>query len=287
MQQPHEYAMNLLVQRHQKLTASTIKQIEKLLHESQRDIKIRLAEQPSDYNQWQGSQVRNQIENILNTFRQQSNAIASASLNKSWNVGSNMVDLPLYAEGAGQMVAGIGAIDVDQLARLDEMLTTKVKGVSEQMIDKMNTQIGLILTGGKPINDVIKNLEQSLKVPRYRIDTIVHTELGRTLSTATQQRIFRAQQQIPQMGKQWLHSGKAHFRPNHKAIDRQVVGANESFVLGGVKLRYPRDPAAPPEETIRCGCIMIPYMKRWETIRQERPMIQREIRDLEKQLFQS
>ena len=66
------------------------------------------------------------------------------------------------------------------------------------------------------------------------------------------------------MKKQWRRSGKIHSRLTHDLADGQVVDADKPFIVGGVKMMYPRDPTAPVSETINCGCVCLPYMDDWE-----------------------
>jgi uncharacterized protein with gpF-like domain len=66
------------------------------------------------------------------------------------------------------------------------------------------------------------------------------------------------------MKKQWRRSGKLHSRPEHDAADGQIVDVDKPFIVGGVALMFPRDPAAPIGETINCGCESLPWMESWE-----------------------
>jgi hypothetical protein len=40
--------------------------------------------------------------------------------------------------------------------------------------------------------------------------------------------------------------------------------AAEAFDVGGIEIMHPRDPKAPPGETINCGCESLPMMVSWE-----------------------
>ena len=99
---------------------------------------------------------------------------------------------------------------------------------------------------------------------RGRAMTIVRTELGRAYSTATQQRFEQATSVLPGLKKQWRRSGKVHSRIAHDLADGQIRDVTEPFDVGGVQLRYPRDPKAPPSATVNCGCSSLPYMESWD-----------------------
>jgi uncharacterized protein with gpF-like domain len=58
--------------------------------------------------------------------------------------------------------------------------------------------------------------------------------------------------------KQWLTSGNPNVREAHEEANGQVVGADESFEVGGEQLRFPGDPDGSPENIINCHCVAIP-----------------------------
>jgi hypothetical protein len=84
---------------------------------------------------------------------------------------------------------------------------------------------------------------------------------------------------LPGLKKQWRRSGKIHSRRAHDLADGQTVGIDESFVVKGVALRFPRDPAGPARETINCGCTMLPLMESWDVAQPGRqPFSDQEVR---------
>jgi uncharacterized protein with gpF-like domain len=54
----------------------------------------------------------------------------------------------------------------------------------------------------------------------------------------------------------WATQGDKRVRQSHEKIDGQVRKDGEPFPNG---LRYPRDPAGPPEETKKCRCTLDKY----------------------------
>ena len=87
---------------------------------------------------------------------------------------------------------------------------------------------------------------------------------ARAIAAATQARQEQAAKALPGLKKQWRPSGKIHSRPAHDAADGQVRAVDEPFLVNGVPLLYPRDPAAPAAETVNCGCASLPMMESWE-----------------------
>jgi hypothetical protein len=112
-------------------------------------------------------------------------------------------------------------------------------------------------------------------ISRRRAIAIVRTELGRAFATASQLRSEQAAEYLPNLKKQWRRSGKIHSRRKHDLTDGQVRPVDQPFILGtghvsdpaasgGIRIMHPHDPAAPPSETINCGCISLPYMESWK-----------------------
>lgn len=54
--------------------------------------------------------------------------------------------------------------------------------------------------------------------------------------------------------KVWVTQGDDRVRATHAEADGQQVALDEDFKVGGVLLRYPRDPAGPAGETYGCRC---------------------------------
>ena len=138
-----------------------------------------------------------------------------------------------------------GGLGARMLASVDRELRLAALGLGE----------GGFLTAGKLVN-----ILGSLRPFHWQGERIYRTEVLRIHSMATQQGIDRLNQQVTTM-KRWVWSRIE--RKEHAAIDGQTVGANGKFTVplrsgGSVKMRFPRDPSAPGEATINCGCYVVP-----------------------------
>lgn len=66
-----------------------------------------------------------------------------------------------------------------------------------------------------------------------------------------------AQQNDAIVGFRWRHQdGVKEPRSSHVASDGIVMPKNIPFLINGVRIRYPRDPSLPPEESINCHCYL-------------------------------
>jgi hypothetical protein len=99
-----------------------------------------------------------------------------------------------------------------------------------------------------------------------KVQTQTTTELRRTFNTAGFAAGRAEQKTKAGILKTWVpKDAGANRRPGHQEAGRRyAIGGNpgpipfnQSFVVNGVKLRFPNDPAGPIEETANCECIVV------------------------------
>lgn len=139
---------------------------------------------------------------------------------------------------------------------------------SEQLgeLTKINThqQITSLVDGsissGENIADLTRKIQDGgWRNEYYQARRFGLTETLRAHSVAREESI----QQSPACGnKEWCHTGayKNEPRPNHVAMDGQVVPKDQPFELRGRDGKlyypiYPRDPILPASESVNCHCI--------------------------------
>lgn len=248
---------------------TTDQRVMALLHAAQTQIVQQLATQPADWQQWQLTRLRDQIETILAAAGQQAGAAVDAGLRQAWQQGEDLVDKPLAAAGMGVEMR-LGALDARVLAAMRTFAVERLNNVATEAMGKIGQQLGLVTIGGITPFQAIKAVQALLgsDSPR-RATAIVRTEVSRAFAVASQERLVQAAPLVPGLGKQWRRSGKIHSRWTHDLMDGQVVDADKPFKVpnpgGGINLmQCPHDPKAPPEQVICCGCIALPYMKGWQ-----------------------
>lgn len=248
---------------------ATDQRVMALLHAAQAQITQQLATQPADWQQWQLTRLRDQIETILAAAGQQAGAAVDAGLRQAWQQGEDLVDKPLAAAGMGVEMR-LGALDARVLAAMRTFAVERLNNVATEAMGKIGQQLGLVTIGGITPFQAIKAVQALLgsDSPR-RATAIVRTEVSRAFAVASQERLVQAAPLVPGLGKQWRRSGKIHSRWTHDLMDGQVVDADKPFKVpnpgGGINLmQCPHDPKAPPEQVICCGCIALPYIRGWQ-----------------------
>ena len=158
--------------------------------------------------------------------------------------------------------AELGEVVDDRITRSAEAF---IKGWSQQLADIMhlNTKDGIekILLDAQEQNQTIDEVAQAIadsgiRECGYRSRRVAVTEVLRVEEYAHQE----ARIQNPSCyKKEWVHTGAAHPRENHVAINGQQVFKREPFTLtgrnGGTYYPMcPRDTSLPAEESINCHC---------------------------------
>lgn len=158
--------------------------------------------------------------------------------------------------------AELGEAVDDRITRPAEAF---IKGWSQQLADIMhlNTKDGIekILLDAQEQNQTIDEVAQAIadsgiRECGYRSRRVAVTEVLRVEEYAHQE----ARIQNPSCyKKEWVHTGAAHPRENHVAINGQQVFKREPFTLtgrnGGTYYPMcPRDTSLPAEESINCHC---------------------------------
>lgn len=90
------------------------------------------------------------------------------------------------------------------------------------------------------------------EIGKRRAVTIARTETGVAASVGAD---AAAEATGLQLDKVWNSTHDARVRPDHAKADGQRVRMEHTFTVGGVAMRYPRDPKGPANQTINCRCI--------------------------------
>lgn len=267
-----------VLRRRIRLQTDTHAEIQRLLAQALKDIQAALAGAPSDFQAWYLPQLQAEIERVLKAAGQQAAGTLGAAADESWWLGVASIDAPMAA--AGVRVAGVlPHLDTGQLAAMRAFMTDRIRDVSASAINRINTELGLTLIGARPMPETIGQLQSILGgASRTRATTIVRTELSRAYSVASDGRARQAAAAGVEMDKVWRRSGKRHPRVSHALADGQRVAVGQPFLVGGVRLMYPHDPAAPAAHTINCGCVALYRPRGWASTRPDhRPFTDEEL----------
>lgn len=253
-------AINAALQGRTRLINATTAELRALLEQAERDILAILAALPTDYQAWYLPQLQAEIRRVLEGIGTEAAGAVDVQQVSAWREGAAMVDATLAASGVRVVLP---TLDVRQLTAMRQFLTEKIKDVTLEAANAINSQLGLVVIGAQTPFDAVKAVSKALgETTLRRGTTIVHTELNRAFSAANQIRMEQSAQYVPGLQKKWLRSGKREPRPEHVAIHGQLQPVDKPFLLegGAVKMMHPGDPSAPARHTINCGCASVPVL---------------------------
>ncbi len=146
---------------------------------------------------------------------------------------------------------------IDQYA--EENTLDMVDDISGTTLDQMRETIRQGLNEGvgpQEIADRLDNMGIS-DMSRARAATIARTEMHRASMVGS---VNAAQSLASSVGllldKVWNAVEDKRTRDDHTTLDGQKVGMDEPFEVNGSQIQFPGDPAAPPEQTINCRCVL-------------------------------
>jgi hypothetical protein len=151
-----------------------------------------------------------------------------------------------------------------------------IKDISDDMRRKVDAQIRLAMLGGlgphegmkqitrimglerKGVRDRWGRKKKIVKGIRYGAERILRTEMQRGFNLATHSQQQAIAEQEPELRKRWVATADGRTRDSHLAahiryMDKPIL-VTEPFIVGGVRLMFPGDPAGPGDETINCRC---------------------------------
>ncbi len=207
------------------------------------------------------------IERHLADFETAATGKLGGLIDDAWEAGADL--LPTATQGSGLFFA-FGHIPETLLQVMKEFTFQKISGLSSAAFDKVRGELSLGLLGQKTPWEVTQAIAGTLKKPgifkslEARAETITKVEMGRAYSAATNESIKQAAATVPELMKQWWHAGHPKQpRENHLKLDGQTQPADQPFVIGSLMIDYPRDPKAPAQEVINCGCELAPWHPAW------------------------
>lgn len=132
--------------------------------------------------------------------------------------------------------------------------------ISQQITETTKRIIGEVLATatqlGESFNKIVDRLK-STELTRSRSRLIARTEV---VSAANSAAIINAKETAAKTGlvlnKIWIATRDNRTRHDHREVDRQVIGIDDNFIVGGFLMSQPGDrtKGAPAKELCNCRC---------------------------------
>lgn len=194
------------------------------------------------------------------------------------NIATDLVGRVVNGERQGGIV-GLDAPRAERYQKVAEGMRTR-EGVRNLVIENADGSVSLRYKVNKATGDrilraykaesAVSASDQRISERQYknallkaRADTIARTETASAVMNARYEQ-WRQLAELQGLDasavvKTWVHTagGKGDYRPGHLALNgKSVRGLDTPFVVDGVQMRYPQDPAGGAEQNINCRCSM-------------------------------
>ncbi|MCG8354076.1 MAG: phage head morphogenesis protein [Kiloniellales bacterium] len=149
----------------------------------------------------------------------------------------------VFGEGVRRWIAGLGRRNAERIASGTQRRVHEIIGEAE--------------ADGLDSAEIARRLRtfQTFVLAQSREQVVARTEIH----TASQAAVLEALKalRLPAVRRRWVAAMDRRTRNSHRRANGQSRAIHDPFIVGGVRLRYPGDPLAPPREVINCRCIAI------------------------------
>jgi phage baseplate assembly protein W len=133
-----------------------------------------------------------------------------------------------------------------------ELIRRRITDVAETTRSQIVSAVARGYADGLGQNEIARTIRPLVpQMAGYRARMIARTE---THGAANYGSTAAADETGLRLQKEWIAAADERTRETHALADRQVVGKDEAFDIGGASGMYPGDPSLPAEESINCRC---------------------------------
>ncbi|HJR01845.1 MAG TPA: hypothetical protein VKA83_09450 [Methylomirabilota bacterium] len=232
---------------------------------------------PASYASFRLAQTQAGITDVMARFVEQYQSAVSPAQLAMWDAGAGLAAEPLVRAGLMFHVP-IPSRRLLEAARAYQ--ASLITGLAGDAITQISTALRAGVLRGQSVYEVMQAVAGSLAGPSVfasiaqRAETITRTELGRVQSIANQAALEDAKGFVPDLQKQWQHSGNMGRwrREGHVEAEGQIREPDARYRVRPQPgqpyedLLYPRDPAGSARSTIGCGCLSAPYRAAWADV---------------------
>lgn len=257
-------ALNQVIRRFDRLEASTVRDMVRLLVSFRKDVRDLLAELPTGdrFNTLRLSGLRDDIDDLIVQLEGQLIATTQTGIRDAAELGLQSVTSPIAAAG---VTTFYNRPSMSQINTLVDFSADLVKRVTADMRGKINTEITRIALGAISPFQAQKNLTEILGIRAGRqvvkgvghaAERIIRTEVNRSFNVSNFAQMQEVEEVTPDARKRWNATGDMRTRDPHINAHGQLQPISKPFIVGGEKLMYPLDPAGSAKNTINCRCRM-------------------------------
>jgi hypothetical protein len=224
---------------------------------------------PESFEAFRLRQIQANTGALVDDFQRAMTDTTRANLRTIFELGEASVFEPLEAAGIEGLFFQPSTA---QLAAVVDFSADLVQDISGPMRQQINAQIRRSVLGGQSPFGVMQEITKilgvkardrrwgTLKRPEVvkgvaaRGETVLRTEMIRTLNLASHSQQQALVEQTDGLKKVWIATGDGRTRISHLTAHGQEQPISKPFEVGGETLRFPGDPLGSGSEVINCRC---------------------------------
>lgn len=197
------------------------------------------------------------LDGAVSTFTASGAAEVADAERDTWRIAQDAMPPALRA---AKIAVVLPAASTDQLAVLTAYSTDLIRGLAQDVRGKVASVIRQAAAGILSPQEAMRRVGGTIdrgafKSAAARAEAIIRTEVLRTYSIATDARMDQAETAGVLLRRTWNATRDKRTRADHAAAHGQIRNQQGYYLVGGERLRYPRDPRASARQTIRCRCV--------------------------------
>ncbi len=217
-------------------------------------------------------QLVGRLEGVMEDFATRYDVAIAPFQRESVQLGRALVSEPIVQGG---LAVGVPEIPRRLIEATIDYQADLVQGLTQDATRRITQALRLGTIRGESPFEVMRSVAGSLRSPgpfasiAARAEAITRTELARIQAVASQATLEESKRLVPDLLKQWQHSGNPNGRPTHMLADGQTREVDDFYEIRPAankpieRLLYPRDPRASAANSVSCGCLSLPFKADW------------------------
>lgn len=222
-----------------------------------------VAADPASFDAYRQRELVRRLEDLSARFVERYGQALALPQSLTYEAGQRLAAEPLVDAGVAYAVPQASRRQLEVARAFQASL---ISHATAETIGAISIELRLGLLRGDSVFETAGRIAGSLESPgpfgslATRAEAITRTELGRIQAIATQAGLEESQRFVPDLQKQWMHSGNMSRwrRLGHVDADGQIRDVTDAFRIRSgpgqpyEELQYPRDPSGSPGNTIFC-----------------------------------
>lgn len=253
-----------VLRRRAQLEDATAREQVRLLRQLQRDI-LRALGEAQGFALWRLEVMLAVVDAELGRLMPTAVRSIATATRRAWHYGIEIVDVNLPASA----IPTLYGVSSSLLNAVVDVTTDQTRRIWTELGSGLKGEIRRVALGVTDPFEAMGRIAKMIRDPKtfgsreVRAETILRTEVNRTFSIASQDRMEQGDRRLQATGsrlmKYWLDADDSRVRLAHELAGNRytkdrAIPLDEPFIVGGEALMFPRDPNGSARNTVNCRC---------------------------------